>query len=59
VIEDRLKRKNYLFDGEVSVSALSEWVQQFVDGKLAPKVKSQEIPATQTEAVYTLVGKII
>jgi len=57
VIEDRLKRKNYLFEDEVSVSALTSWVQKFVDGKLTAKVKSQEIPATQTEAVYTLVGK--
>jgi len=28
-----------------------------VDGKLSANLKSQEVPATQDEAVYTLVGK--
>jgi len=57
VIEDRENHKNYLFPHELSVSSLTEWIQNFVDNKLQPSLKSQEIPASQDEAVYTLVGK--
>jgi protein disulfide-isomerase A1 len=57
-IEDRAHRKNYVFpDVALTTAALTEWVQSYVDGKLSPNVKSQEIPASQDEAVYTLVGK--
>jgi protein disulfide-isomerase A1 len=33
------------------------WVQQFLDGKLKPELKSQPIPETQNESVFNLVGK--
>jgi protein disulfide-isomerase A1 len=57
VIEDRKHRKNYLFPEDVTADALQSWVQSFVDGKLTANLKSQEVPATQDEAVYVVVGK--
>lgn len=33
------------------------WVQQFLDGKLQPELKSQPIPESQDESVYNVVGK--
>ncbi len=40
-----------------SGDALEEFVAKFTDGQLQPHMKSAEIPATQDEPVYTLVGK--
>jgi len=34
-----------------------EWVEQYLAGNLQPQLKSQPIPETQDESVYTLVGK--
>jgi len=58
VIEDRTNRKNYLFSEEKpTIEKLTEWVQSFVDGKLSANVKSQDVPTSQDENVYVLVGK--
>lgn len=42
---------------EVTPEAVDVWVSQYLDGKIEPTLKSQPIPATQDEAVYTLVGQ--
>jgi len=57
VIEDRVNRKNFLYPEGSALSGVREFIQTYVDGKLAANVKSQEVPATQDEAVYVVVGK--
>lgn len=54
-LEDQLK---YPYDQSkpVEVEAVSTMVADYVAGKLAPKLKSQPIPESQDESVFTLVG---
>ncbi|KAI0053547.1 protein disulfide isomerase [Auriscalpium vulgare] len=42
---------------EATPEAIKEWTDSFVAGKLEPELKSQPIPESQDEAVFTLVGK--
>jgi protein disulfide-isomerase A1 len=51
------KRSNFPYTGEFTVEAVQEWVSGVVEGKIEPNVRSQPIPESQSEAVYTLVGK--
>ncbi|KAH9482699.1 Protein disulfide-isomerase [Psilocybe cubensis] len=59
VIQDLVKQLKYPFDQSKDVSAdgAADWVEQYLDGKLQPQLKSQPIPETQDEPVFTLVGK--
>jgi len=59
VIQDLVKQLKYPFDQskDVTAEAVSEWVVQYLDGSLKPELKSQPIPESQDESVYTLVGK--
>jgi len=59
VVQNLEKQLKYPFDQtkEVTPEAVDEWVVAFLAGKLEPTLKSQPIPETQNEAVYTLVGK--
>jgi len=59
VIEDRVKRKNYVFpEGrEVTIQNLESYVGSFVDGTLQPTVKSQEPPQANDDPVTIIVGK--
>ncbi|TFY68678.1 hypothetical protein EVJ58_g843 [Rhodofomes roseus] len=59
VIQDTQKQLKYPYDQakEVTPEAIESMVQQFLDGKLEPQLKSQPIPATQDESVFNLVGK--
>jgi len=59
VVEDREHRKNYVFpaDKSVTYADLKAHAQEYLDGKLQPTLKSQEIPADDGSAVKTLVGK--
>lgn len=59
VIEDRDKRKNYVFPQTetVTADALGTYVKGFVDGTLSPTVKSQEPPEKNDEPVKVIVGK--
>jgi protein disulfide-isomerase A1 len=59
VIQDLGKQLKYPFDQslEVTTEAIKQFVADFAAGKLEPQLKSQAIPATQDEAVYTVVGK--
>ncbi|KAG2367335.1 thioredoxin-like protein [Suillus spraguei] len=54
-LEDQLK---YPYDQSkpVEAEAVSAMVGEYVAGKLLPKLKSQPIPESQNESVFTLVG---
>lgn len=54
-LEDQLK---YPYDQSkpVEAEAVSVMVGEYVAGKLLPKLKSQPIPESQNESVFTLVG---
>lgn len=58
VIEDRDKRKNYIYPQTESITAplLADFVQKFVDGTLKPNIKSQEPPADNSGPVKVIVG---
>jgi protein disulfide-isomerase A1 len=59
VVQDLEKQLKYPIDQTKDFSAeeAGEWVEQYIAGKLQPQLKSQPIPDTQDESVYTLVGK--
>ncbi|TFY82706.1 hypothetical protein EWM64_g1306 [Hericium alpestre] len=59
VIQDLTKQLKYPLDQSTPVTAESvkEQVDAFVAGTLQPQLKSQHIPETQDEPVFTLVGK--
>lgn len=59
VIQDLSTQLKYPFDQSVSPTAerLDSMIKQFHAGELVPQLKSQPIPATQDESVYTVVGK--
>ncbi|KAH9938155.1 thioredoxin-like protein [Fomitopsis serialis] len=59
VIQDIQKQLKYPYDQskEVTPEAVETMVQQFLDGKLVPQLKSQPVPATQDESVFSLVGR--
>jgi len=42
---------------EITTAVVKDWVESFISGTLEPTLKSQPIPETQDEAVFTLVGK--
>jgi len=59
VVQDLDKQLKYPFDQskEVTPEAADDWVEKYLTGTLEPTLKSQSIPETQSEAVYSLVGK--
>ncbi|KAG6816918.1 hypothetical protein H0H87_001620 [Tephrocybe sp. NHM501043] len=59
VVQDLANQLKYPFDQskEVTQEATGEFVEQYLAGKIEPTLKSQPIPETQDDAVYTLVGK--
>ncbi|KAG6868519.1 hypothetical protein C0993_001620 [Termitomyces sp. T159_Od127] len=59
VVQDLKKQLKYPLDQskEVTPEAIGDWVEKYLAGKLEPTLKSQPIPETQDNAVYTLVGK--
>ncbi|KAF5388202.1 hypothetical protein D9615_000449 [Tricholomella constricta] len=59
VIQNLEMQLKYPFDQtkEVTPEAADDYISQYLAGKLEPTLKSQPIPASQDEAVYTLVGK--
>jgi protein disulfide-isomerase A1 len=59
VIQDIEKQLKYPFDqtAAFSAAAVGPFVQQYVDGKLQPSLKSAPIPASQDEPVFVLVSK--
>lgn len=59
VIQDLEKQLKYPYDQakEITTESISEFLESYTSGKLQPQLKSQPIPETQDESVYTLVGK--
>jgi protein disulfide-isomerase A1 len=59
VIQDLEKQLKFPFSQEkaLSMSAVADFANQYVAGKLEPVLKSEPIPETQDSPVYTLVGK--
>lgn len=59
VVQDLATQLKYPYDQSKAVTSegVSDWVVKYLDGKLEPSLKSQPIPETQDESVYTLVGK--
>jgi len=59
VIEDREDSKNYVLSQatDFSEARLSAHINGYLDGSLAPTVKSQEIPTDNSGPVRVLVGK--
>jgi protein disulfide-isomerase A1 len=49
--------KKYNLDGQITEESVLQFVDDWKAGKLRPHLKSEEIPATQDEAVIVLVGK--
>jgi protein disulfide isomerase family A protein 3 len=49
--------KKYVMKEKFSVEALETFVENFVDDKLEPHVKSEELPEDNNGPVYTAVGK--
>ncbi|EFA76633.1 protein disulfide isomerase [Heterostelium album PN500] len=58
-IEISAKGQKFLFpeDSEWSQTAVSEFVQQYLDNKLVPFMKSEPIPADNSQSVKVIVGK--
>jgi protein disulfide-isomerase A1 len=42
---------------EITTAVIKDWVESYIAGSLEPTLKSQPIPETQDEAVYTIVSK--
>lgn len=59
VVQDLQKQLKYPFDQEkeITTDALDAQIAQFIAGKLEPSLKSEPIPDSQAESVFTLVGK--
>ena len=58
-IQKPLEGAKFPFDqsAEFTAEAIRKFVEDFDAGKIEPSLKSEDIPATQTEPVFTLVGK--
>lgn len=58
VIQNLDNQLKYPYDQSkpVEAEAVSAMVDEYLTGKLLPKLKSQPIPATQNESVFALVG---
>ncbi|KAG6831586.1 hypothetical protein H0H92_009059 [Tricholoma furcatifolium] len=59
VVQNLQKQLKYPIDqeNEITPEIVDSWVEQYLDGKIEPSLKSMPIPETQDEAVYTVVGK--
>lgn len=59
VVQDVEKQLKYPYDQDkvIEAEAISAMVADYIDGKLVPTLKSQPIPETQDESVFTLVGQ--
>ncbi|KDR83695.1 hypothetical protein GALMADRAFT_236030 [Galerina marginata CBS 339.88] len=59
VVQDLQKQLKYPYDQtkDVTAKGAEDWVEKYLAGEIEPQLKSQPIPETQDESVYTLVGK--
>jgi len=51
------KRHNFPYSGQLTVQAISEYVEGILSGKTKPFFKSDEVPQTNDGPVYVVVGK--
>jgi protein disulfide-isomerase A1 len=57
-IQDTVKNQKFPFSGsEISEKHVGEFVQDYVDGKIEPSVKSEPIPEKQEGPVTVIVAK--
>jgi len=58
VIQDLKQQLKYPLDqsGDVSEKTVTDWVHKFMAGDVKPSLKSQPVPESQDESVFTLVG---
>jgi protein disulfide-isomerase A1 len=58
-IQDTVNNKKFPLDQETKIThdSISTFVQNYVDGKVEPSIKSEPIPVTQEGPVYTVVAK--
>jgi len=59
VIQDLEKQLKYPLsqEKEITMSAIADLTDQYIAGKLEPVLKSEPVPESQDNPVYTLVGK--
>lgn len=60
ILDPANNMKKYTFDGKaesITVESLTQFVNDFKDGKLSPFLKSEDIPAENNEPVKVVVGK--
>ncbi|RMD41656.1 hypothetical protein DV735_g3501, partial [Chaetothyriales sp. CBS 134920] len=56
-IQETVKNEKYPFEGgEITEKSIDTFVQDFVDGKLSPSIKSEPIPETQDGPVTVVVA---
>ncbi|KAH0542932.1 hypothetical protein FGG08_002701 [Glutinoglossum americanum] len=57
-IQETAKNQKFPFDQskKITQKAIDEFVQEFVDGKMAPSIKSEPIPEKQDGPVYVVVA---
>ena len=57
IADTRVDLKKYNLEGEITEDNVLKFVKDWEEGKLKPHLKSEEIPKTNNEPVYKLVGK--
>lgn len=59
VVQDLAKQLKFPVDQskDLTPELISAWVEQYLDGNLEPSLKSEPVPESQDEPVYTVVGK--
>jgi protein disulfide-isomerase A1 len=60
ILDPANNMKKYTFDGKaesITIDSISDFINSFKDGKLSPFLKSQDIPADNSEPVKVVVGK--
>lgn len=57
-IQETVKNQKFPFDQEKEITqeAIAEFVKDFVDGKVAPSIKSEPVPETQEGPVHVVVA---
>jgi protein disulfide-isomerase A1 len=55
--DTRVDLKKYTMEGKINEENVLNFVDNWLNGKLSPSLKSEEIPTEQKENVYVLVGK--
>ncbi|ORY20789.1 thioredoxin-like protein [Naematelia encephala] len=56
VVQDLAAQTKYPLTGTVSAKAITEFMNKFIAGEIAPSIKSEPIPEIQEESVYHLVA---